>query len=76
VDTVAAGLGVAAPERAPRRRLREPVIRPPAILVAGLLLLAGAIAAAVVALTSGDEAQAEPLGTGVVAIDPATARTE
>ena len=41
------------------------------IFVAGAVLLVGAIAAGIIALTSGDDSESEPLGNGVAAIDPA-----
>jgi ABC-type branched-subunit amino acid transport system substrate-binding protein/DNA-binding beta-propeller fold protein YncE len=44
------------------------------ILAAGLLLLAGAIAAAIVAITTNGGTRLEPLGNGVAAIDPAGER--
>jgi DNA-binding beta-propeller fold protein YncE len=64
----ALGLGAAAAVRRTRvpswlRRRRRTV------LAAGLFLLAGAIAAVIGALTTGDDSRVEPLGNGVAAID-------
>jgi YVTN family beta-propeller protein len=67
VEAAAGALGLAAPARARRRVLPG---RPHAILAAGLFVLAAALAAAIVALTTGQETRVEPLGTGVAAIDP------
>jgi ABC-type branched-subunit amino acid transport system substrate-binding protein/DNA-binding beta-propeller fold protein YncE len=69
IAAAAPALGIH-PPRAPlapaalRRRGRR-------LLAAGLFLLAAVVALAIVALTSGDDTGAEPLGNGVAAIDPA-----
>ena len=74
IETASGALGLAAPARARRRRLSGALLRRPhAILALGLFLVAGTIAAAIVAATGGEEARSEPLGTGVAAIDPAKA---
>jgi branched-chain amino acid transport system substrate-binding protein len=70
----ALGVGTPQPARGPRSTpgLRR---RWPVMVAAGLLLLGGVIAAAIVALTSGDErADAAPVGNGVAAIDPASGK--
>ena len=69
IEAAAPALGLQAPRRplapaALRRRGRR-------LLAAGLLLLAAVVAIAIVALTGGDDIDAEPLGNGVAAIDPA-----
>jgi ABC-type branched-subunit amino acid transport system substrate-binding protein len=70
VDAAAGALGLAAPTV--RRQLVRPGLRrrAPLILAGGLLFLAAVIALAIVALTGGDGAGAEPIGNGVAAIDP------
>ena len=72
IEAAAAALGLAAPVRlaAAVAGVRS-CVAARAILAAGLLMLAAAIAAAIVALTGGEEARVEPLGNGVAAIDPA-----
>ncbi len=64
----ALGLGAAAPVRRTRvpSWLRR---RGRTVLAAGLLVLAGVIAAVIVALTTGGDSRVEPLGNGVAAID-------
>ena len=71
IDEAAASLGLRTPAAmhtlvpaAVHRRAR-------AILVAGVLVLAAAIALAIIALTGGGDTGTEPLGNGVAAIDPA-----
>jgi ABC-type branched-subunit amino acid transport system substrate-binding protein/DNA-binding beta-propeller fold protein YncE len=78
IEAAAGALGFEAPVPAPRKRVVPGLLRRPrAILVAGLLVLTGTIAAATVALNSGDEApEAAPIGNGVAAIDPTGARVE
>jgi DNA-binding beta-propeller fold protein YncE/ABC-type branched-subunit amino acid transport system substrate-binding protein len=70
IDAAADALGLATPGGA-RRPLAPRALRRRAhlILAAGLFLLAGVIAALVVALTGGDDRGVEPLGNGVAAID-------
>ena len=74
-DTAATTLGLATPPAARRRPRSRRLSRRRArtILAAGLFLLAAAIATAILSLTTGEEARIEPLGNGVVAIDPAKA---
>ncbi len=70
VEAAAAALGLSAPARPHRRGPRGTLLRRGrVILAAGLFLMAGAIAAAIVAISSGGEAEVEPLGTGVAAVD-------
>jgi ABC-type branched-subunit amino acid transport system substrate-binding protein/DNA-binding beta-propeller fold protein YncE len=71
IDAAAEALGLGVPRRA-RRPLVPPGLlrRGRAVLAAGLLLLAGVIAAAIVALVGGDGTRPAPLGNGVAAIDP------
>jgi len=71
IDAAAAALGLQTPAAA-RRALVRPGVRrrAPLILAGGLLLLAAVIALAIVALTGGDGAGAQPIGNGVAAIDP------
>jgi ABC-type branched-subunit amino acid transport system substrate-binding protein/DNA-binding beta-propeller fold protein YncE/predicted Ser/Thr protein kinase len=69
-EAAGATLGLAAPAagRAPGLLVR----RRRAVLAAGLLVLAIAIAGAIVTLTTGEEARGQPpIGNGVAAIDPA-----
>jgi ABC-type branched-subunit amino acid transport system substrate-binding protein/DNA-binding beta-propeller fold protein YncE len=72
IDAAANALGLGAP-RAARRQLVPPGLRRrgPAMLAAGLFLLAAVIALVIVALTGGDGTGTEPIGNGVAAIDPA-----
>jgi ABC-type branched-subunit amino acid transport system substrate-binding protein len=72
MEAAAAALGLDAP-RAARRPVAPPglVRRAHVILAVGLLLLAGVIAATIVALTGAGETGVEPIGNGVAAIDPA-----
>jgi ABC-type branched-subunit amino acid transport system substrate-binding protein/DNA-binding beta-propeller fold protein YncE/predicted Ser/Thr protein kinase len=72
IEGAAEALGLGVP-RVTRRPLVPPALRGKGrlVLAAGLLLLGAAIAAAIVALTSGGGSQIEPLGNGVAAIDPA-----
>jgi ABC-type branched-subunit amino acid transport system substrate-binding protein/DNA-binding beta-propeller fold protein YncE len=72
IDAAAEALGLGVPRPA-RRPLVPPGLlrRGHAVLAAGLFLLAGVIAAAIVALVGGDGTRPEPLGNGVAAIDPA-----
>ena len=72
IDAAAEALGLGVPRPA-RRPLVPPGLlrRGHAVLAAGLFLLAGVIAAAIVALVGGDGTRSEPLGNGVAAIDPA-----
>jgi ABC-type branched-subunit amino acid transport system substrate-binding protein/DNA-binding beta-propeller fold protein YncE len=73
IDAAAGALGVGHARAARRPLVPAALLGRGRLLVAsGLLLLAAAIAATVVALTTGEEARIEPLGTGVAAIDPAT----
>ena len=75
-DAAATTLGLATPPAARRRPPSRALRRRPrarTILAAGLFLLAAAIAAAILSLTTGEEGRVEPLGNGVVAIDPAKA---
>jgi branched-chain amino acid transport system substrate-binding protein len=76
IDLGSVALGLAAP--LPARGVAPTLMRRRrAILAAGLLLLAGTIAAAIVALTSGDEdPQRAPVGNGVAAISPAEGKVE
>jgi DNA-binding beta-propeller fold protein YncE/ABC-type branched-subunit amino acid transport system substrate-binding protein len=78
IEAAAGALGFEAPVPARRTRVAPGLLRRRrAILAAGLLVLAGTIAAAIVALTSGDEGpEPAPVGNGVAAIDPAGARVE
>ncbi len=75
IEAAAAALGLGTP-----RPVRRPLVphglrrRGHLFLAAGLVLLGVAIAAAIVALTTAEDARTEPLGTGVAAIDPATER--
>src|SRR5215207_8712539 len=71
IDAAAAALGLEAPA-AGRRPLAPRALRRSgrAIVAGGLVLLAAAIAVAVLAITGGDDAGAEPIGNGVAAIDP------
>ena len=75
IEAAAPALGVGTPRAARRpfgpRELRR---RGRVVLAAGLLMLGAVIAAAIVALTSAEDARTEPLGTGVAAIDPATGK--
>jgi ABC-type branched-subunit amino acid transport system substrate-binding protein/DNA-binding beta-propeller fold protein YncE len=70
IDAAADALGLPAP-RAARRPLAPRALRRRAhvILAAGLFLLAGAIALAIVALMRGGDTSTEPIGNGVAAID-------
>jgi ABC-type branched-subunit amino acid transport system substrate-binding protein/streptogramin lyase len=72
IEAAGQALGLAAP-RAPRRRLVPPKLRRNgrAILAGGLLLLGAVLAAMIVALTRGGGAQVEAVGNGVAAIDGA-----
>jgi ABC-type branched-subunit amino acid transport system substrate-binding protein/DNA-binding beta-propeller fold protein YncE len=71
VEAAAAALGLDAP-----RVARRPLVpsglqrRGPVLLAAGLILLAGVIALALVARMGGGEPRLEPIGNGVAAIDP------
>jgi predicted Ser/Thr protein kinase len=72
-ETARATLGLGAP--AAVRRAPGLVRRRRAILTAGLLVLAIAIAGAVATLTTGDQPSGQsPIGNGVAAIDPAGRR--
>jgi serine/threonine protein kinase len=75
IEAAAPALGVETPRAARRpfgpRELRR---RGRLVLAAGLLMLGAAIAAAIVALTTAEDARTEPLGTGVAAIDPVTGK--
>jgi YVTN family beta-propeller protein len=75
IEAAAPALGVGTPRTARRpfgpRELRR---RGRVVLAAGLLVLGAAIAAAIVALTTAEDAGTEPLGTGVAAIDSATGK--
>jgi ABC-type branched-subunit amino acid transport system substrate-binding protein/DNA-binding beta-propeller fold protein YncE len=70
IEAAADALGLATPRAASRplapRALRR---RAHVILAAGLFLLAGAIALAIVVLTGGGGTSTEPIGNGVAAID-------
>ncbi len=68
IDAASGALGLAPP---PRPSLAPPALvrHRRAILVAGLILLTASIAAGIVALTSGDDDGATPLGNGVAALD-------
>ena len=69
IDAAAAALGLQTPARRPL--VPEPLHRgAPAILAVGLLVVAAAVALAIVALTGGDDSDAEPLGNGIAALDP------
>jgi len=75
IEAAAAALGLGTP-----RAVRRPLVphglrrRGHVFLAAGLVLLAAAITGAIVAITTAGDAQTEPLGTGVAAIDPATGK--
>ena len=73
IEAASQALGLATPAR--------PMFAPPAlvrrrrgILAVGLVVLAGSIAAGIVALTTGGDDNGEPLGNGVAALDPASGR--
>jgi YVTN family beta-propeller protein len=75
IEAAAPTLGLGTP-----RAVRRPLVpyglrrRGHVVLAAGLVLLAAAITAAIVAITTAGDAQTEPLGTGVAAIDAATGK--
>ena len=72
IDAAANALGLGAPRAARRQLLPRGLLRRgPAILAAGLFLLAAVIALVIVALTGGDDSGTEPIGNGIAAIDPA-----
>jgi ABC-type branched-subunit amino acid transport system substrate-binding protein/DNA-binding beta-propeller fold protein YncE len=75
IEDARRALGLAA--AAPVRRTRVPfglLRRRRAVLAAGLLMLAGTIAAAIVALPTDGGSRSPPVGNGVVAIDPVEGR--
>jgi Protein kinase domain len=75
IEAAAAALGMGTPR--PARRPFGPaelLRRGRVVLASGLVILGAAIAAAIVALTTAEDARNEPLGTGVAAIDPATGK--
>jgi ABC-type branched-subunit amino acid transport system substrate-binding protein/DNA-binding beta-propeller fold protein YncE len=72
INAAAAALGLEVPTARPRPRGSHALHRrAPAILVIGGVVLAAAVGLAVLAMTGGDDGDAEPLGNGVAALDPA-----
>jgi ABC-type branched-subunit amino acid transport system substrate-binding protein/DNA-binding beta-propeller fold protein YncE len=76
IEAAAQALGVGTPQPARRPRVAPGLLRRGRVIVAaGLLVVGAAIAAVIVALTSGNEGgELAPVGNGVAAIDPAEAR--
>ena len=73
IAEAAAALGLEIPGAGPRPIVPESLHRrAPAFLVVGGLVLAAAVGLAVLTMTGGDDGDAEPLGDGVAALDPAT----
>jgi ABC-type branched-subunit amino acid transport system substrate-binding protein/DNA-binding beta-propeller fold protein YncE len=68
IEAAGQALGLAAPATHRRSRIPAWLRRPRAVLVAGLLVLGLAIAAGVVALTSGGDGSEAPVGNGIAAI--------
>ena len=75
IDAAAAALGLQKP-RAAGTLIPAARRRAPAILAAGGLVLVAAVVLAVLAVTGGDDGGAEPLGTGVAALDPANGKVD
>jgi ABC-type branched-subunit amino acid transport system substrate-binding protein/DNA-binding beta-propeller fold protein YncE len=77
IDESRRALGLAVPAKARQRRISPTLLRRRrAVFVAGLLVLAGAIAAGAVALTSGGGGSEAPVGNGVAAIGPRSGEVE
>jgi YVTN family beta-propeller protein len=73
IDAAATALGLASPAALRRRAIGPSLVRRRrAITAAGALVLAGAIAATIVAMTTGGDRDLEPTGNTLVAIDAAT----
>jgi ABC-type branched-subunit amino acid transport system substrate-binding protein/streptogramin lyase/predicted Ser/Thr protein kinase len=73
IEAAAAALGLEVPTARPRPRVPEALYRrAPAMVAVGGVVLAAAVGLAILAMTGGDDGDAEALGNGIAALDPAS----